>query len=97
MRTLKLIFVLALAAAFVSCGSGKEKKSAEKKSTEAEVWTFLFDGTTTDGWRGYNKTTFPEQGWEIVDGTLHCIGSGRGEAGGEGGDIIYDFFNRKFE
>ena len=90
MRTLKLIFVLALAAAFVSCGSGKEKKSAEKKSTEAEVWTFLFDGTTTDGWRGYNKTTFPEQGWEIVDGTLHCVGSGRGEAGGEGGDIIFD-------
>ncbi|MFZ1270355.1 MAG: DUF1080 domain-containing protein, partial [Bacteroidales bacterium] len=24
------------------------------------------------------------------DGTLHCIGSGMGEAGGGGGDIIYD-------
>ncbi|MFO7754503.1 MAG: DUF1080 domain-containing protein, partial [Bacteroidales bacterium] len=31
---------------------------------------------------------FPEEGWEIVDGTLHCIGSGQGEAGGKGGDII---------
>lgn len=90
MKLIKTLLVLILAATFFSCGSGKEKKSAEKKSTEAEVWTFLFDGTTTQGWRGYNKTAFPEQGWEIVDGTLHCIGSGKGEAGGQGGDILYD-------
>jgi len=85
-----MLFVLAIAASFVSCGSGKVKKSAEKKSTEAEVWTFLFDGTTTQGWRNYNQPIFPTQGWEIVDGTLHCISSGRGEAGGGGGDILYD-------
>jgi hypothetical protein len=90
MKMIKTLFVLLLAASFVSCGPGKDKKSAEKKSTEAEVWTNLFDGTSTEGWRNYNKTTFPEQGWEIVDGTLHCIGSGRGEAGGGGGDILYD-------
>jgi hypothetical protein len=90
MRVFKMLFVLAIAASFVSCGSGKVKKSAEKKSTEAEVWTFLFDGTTTQGWRNYNQPIFPTQGWEIVDGTLHCISSGRGEAGGGGGDILYD-------
>ncbi len=90
MKVFKMMLVLVLAASFVSCGSGKEKKNAENKSTEAEVWTFLFDGSTTQGWRSYNKATFPEQGWEIVDGTLHCIGSGRGEAGGGGGDILYD-------
>lgn len=84
------MFVIALAVAFVSCGPGKSKKEVEQKSTDAEVWTYLFDGTTTQGWRNYNKETFPEQGWEIADGTLHCIGSGRGEAGGGGGDIIYD-------
>jgi hypothetical protein len=92
MKVLKLMFVFAVAVAFVSCGPGKSKKEVEQKSTDAEVWTFLFDGTTTQGWRNYNRETFPEQGWEIVDGTLHCIGSGKGEAGG-GGDIIYD---RKF-
>jgi hypothetical protein len=90
MKVLKMLFVFAIAASFISCGSGKEKKNVEQKTTEAEVWTFLFDGSTTQGWRNYNKTTFPEQGWEIVDGTLHCKGSGRGEAGGGGGDILYD-------
>ena len=90
MKMIKTMFVLLLAVSFVSCGSGKDKKSAVKKSGEVEVWTYLFDGTSNHGWRNYNAATFPEQGWEIVDGTLHCIGSGRGEAGGGGGDIIYD-------
>ena len=60
-------------------------------------WTLLFDGTTSTGWRGYNKTTFPK-GWEVIDGTLHCIGTGTGEAGAEnGGDIIYDKKFKNFQ
>ena len=61
-------------------------------STEEEKdgWILMFDGKTTDGWRGYKKDHFPE-GWKIVDGTIMCAGSGRGEAGAkDGGDIIYD-------
>lgn len=86
---MNIVFSVLIAVSMVSCGgSGKEK--AAKKDAPAEVWTFLFDGTSTQGWRNYNKTAFPEQGWEIVDGTLHCKGSGKGEAGGGGGDIIYD-------
>ncbi len=90
MKVIRIIFVLVLAASFASCGSGKKGKSTAEKSNEVEVWTSLFNGTSTQGWRGYNKTAFPEKGWDIVDGTLHCIGSGAGEAGGSGGDIIYD-------
>jgi len=53
-------------------------------------WVLLFDGKTSDGWRGYKLDHFPNV-WQIVDGTIHMIGSGRGEAGAkEGGDIIYD-------
>ena len=50
-------------------------------------WTNLFDGTSTEGWRGYNKGTFPSEGWIIEDETLRHV------AGAGGGDIIYD---RKF-
>jgi hypothetical protein len=61
--------------------------------TQSEIedgWVLLFDGKTPEGWRGYKKDHFPN-GWQIVDGTIQCIGSGRGEAGNkEGGDIIYD-------
>lgn len=64
--------------------------------SQEEGWTYLFDGETTDGWRGYNLEAFPENGWEVVDGMLHVIGSGRGEAGG-GGDILYDQKFRNFE
>jgi len=39
----------------------------------------LFDGKTTTGWRGYNSTVFPSANWEIVDGTFHCLGVGKGE------------------
>ncbi len=100
----------------VSCQSG-QKKTGEK-AAEATVaaapelnklsaeeanggWQLLFDGTTSTGWRGYNKTEFPK-GWEIVDGSFHCIGTGTGEAGAEnGGDILYDKkfknFNLKLE
>lgn len=66
-----------------SCGQGGGKKTESAK----ENWIVLFDGSGTDEWRGYGKETFPEGGWIVEEGTLHVMGSGRGEAGG-GGDII---------
>jgi hypothetical protein len=57
---------------------------------QAEGWILMFDGKTTTGWRGYNKTAFPDSGWTVDNGTLRCVGSGLGEAGGKGGDILYD-------
>ncbi|HYW97213.1 MAG TPA: DUF1080 domain-containing protein [Bacteroidales bacterium] len=81
----------------ISCKS----KNSEKQSTESteamteapaedDGWITMFDGTTTDGWRGYDKETFPSEGWVIDGDALKCNGSGEGEAGGKGGDIIYD-------
>jgi hypothetical protein len=67
--------------------------------TQAEIddgWVLLFDGETSSGWRGYNKESFPEKGWAVEDGTLHVMGSGKGEAGG-GGDIITEKKYRNFE
>lgn len=80
------VLVIGLA---TSCGS----KGTAKKD---DGFVSIFDGKTTTGWRGYNKPAFPAAGWEVVDGTLHCIGSGTGEAG-SGGDIIYDKKLSNFE
>jgi len=92
---MKRIFSYVLAVAFVfslSCKSSKMGGSAGlnqlTKKEKEEGWVLLFDGKTSEGWRGNNKAHFPS-GWEVVDGTLHCKGSGAGEAGSkDGGDII---------
>lgn len=84
--TLPLIMLL-----LVSCTSQpKNTINQLTKKEKADGWVLLFDGKTAEGWRNYNKTTFPN-GWDITeDGNLHCPGSGRGEAGGKDrGDIIY--------
>jgi hypothetical protein len=73
-----------------SCGSGNSKKAKD------DGFVSIFDGKTTTGWRGYDKPAFPAEGWDVVDGTLHCLSSGNGEAG-LGGDIIYDKKLSNFE
>jgi hypothetical protein len=57
---------------------------------KAEGWILMFDGETTQGWRGYDMETFPTNGWSIENGALVCSNSGQGEAGK---DII---FHRQF-
>ena len=49
-------------------------------------WRLLWDGKTTNGWRGANADTFPEQGWVIEDGTLSVIESDGTES--PFGDIV---------
>lgn len=62
---------------------------------KAAGWQLLFDGISTDGWRGFQKDAFPEKGWSIEDGWLQV------EEGGGGGDIVttgtYDHFEFSFE
>jgi len=93
MKNFRFLTILACACLFAgaimySCKSKAPKEGAG--TSQEETWTVLFDGTGTTGWRGYGKDKFPEQGWVIDDGALKCIGSGAGEAGGGGGDLIYD-------
>lgn len=111
MKKLSIVILLVVGFGFLtSCDqttSTQEKK--EKKSsmeivkpnelTQDEInegWQLLFDGKSTDLWRGYNKTGFPEQGWVVEDGTLKVVGTGKGEAGG-GGDIITKKKYKNFE
>ncbi|MEM1359096.1 MAG: DUF1080 domain-containing protein [Bacteroidota bacterium] len=90
-----LLFLLAL---FVlACNSTPEAAetpvaTAEMETTaEAEEdWIILFDGTSTEGWRGYNGKSMPP-GWVIEDDVLTFDdGEKTSDAEYEGGkDIIY--------
>jgi len=103
------IFILLIAAC--NMGQKKKAPSTSNATTELRAaivepntltpaeaedgWVMLFDGLTPEHWRGYNKDYFPK-GWEVVDGTIHIKGSGKGEAG-EGGDIITKKQYKNFE
>ncbi|THH41330.1 3-keto-disaccharide hydrolase [Neolewinella litorea] len=50
-------------------------------------WRLLFDGTSTDGWRGAKLDQFPASGWEVVDGELRVLAGNGGEST-NGGDIV---------
>ena len=39
-------------------------------------WELLFDGQTTEGWRGYMMDGMPD-GWRVLDGELTRVGPGR--------------------
>lgn len=59
---------------------------------QAAGWKLLFDGKTTNGWRGFQKPEIPS-GWQVVDGCLTRTGGG--------GDIVtvdqYDSFELSLE
>ncbi|MGH7599939.1 MAG: 3-keto-disaccharide hydrolase [bacterium] len=67
---------------------------------KSEGWKLLFDGKTTNGWRGAHKDTFPAGGWMIENGELIVLDSGGGESR-NGGDIVtmdeYSNFDLKLE
>ncbi|MCF8380401.1 MAG: DUF1080 domain-containing protein [Bacteroidales bacterium] len=54
---------------------------------ETEGWKLLWDGQTTQGWRGAKLDAFPEKGWIIADGILSVEQSEGGEST-NGGDIV---------
>ena len=94
-------FAIAGSQVFYSCSSTKKAGTVSKAKVadqinsltaqeKTEGWELMFDGKTTKGWRKYDTTVFPAAGWAVDNGTLRCIGSGMGEAGGKGGDILYD-------
>lgn len=58
--------------------------------TDAEKetgWKLLWDGKTTNGWRGAKRDDFPDKGWSINNGILTVHASGGAESE-NGGDIV---------
>jgi hypothetical protein len=68
----------------------KEFSYLKNELTDNEIrkgFRLLWDGKTTDGWRGAKLDKFPEEGWKIENGELSVLESGGAESR-NGGDIV---------
>ncbi len=75
--------VLALVAAQPGVQPANRLSDEEKQAG----WRLLFDGKTTEGWRGYKMDKMPP-GWKVIDGALVRVSGGAGGKGAGGGDDI---------
>ncbi len=53
----------------------------------AQGWQLLFDGESTENWRGARKEAFPDHGWHVENGEL-VVEAYKGAESGFGGDIV---------
>lgn len=74
----------------VGCGPSEADSDAQREAAAAaapntlsqqerdEGWRLLFDGRTTEGWRGFRLDHVPD-GWQAVDGALTRVAAGAGD------------------
>lgn len=67
------------------CCASKDNTLTEQEQREG--WQLLWDGKTTNGWRGAKLDAFPEKGWQIEDGVLK-VNPSDGQESANGGDIV---------
>ncbi|MVM31554.1 DUF1080 domain-containing protein [Spirosoma sp. HMF4905] len=66
---------------------GQQAPNTLTAQEKKDGWKLLFDGKTTNGWRGAYKDKFPEKGWEVTDGML-TIQQSNGSESESFGDIV---------
>lgn len=62
-------------------------ENALSAAQKEEGWKLLWDGKSSDGWRGARLDAFPEEGWNMENGILTVEKSGGAESA-NGGDIV---------
>ena len=89
MKALTLILLISTIVACKTIMETKMETPLELTNDKDSEWTYLFDGTSLDGWRNYNSETLSSQ-WVVKDGTLTFDTEKRVEAEKKGGgDLIY--------
>lgn len=87
--TMRSLFVTAvLLAAVAHALAAQESVNTLTPEERAAGWQLLFDGRTTEGWRGYLREDMPD-GWQVVDGALTRVS--------RAGDIITKQKYRNFD
>ena len=85
------LLILVVSVSLSACKTEVKDNTLSRKEMK-EGWKLLFDGKTTNGWRGFNMDKMPST-WKASDGMLMSTG--------EGGDIIttdkYDNFDLKLD
>jgi 3-keto-disaccharide hydrolase len=69
---LLLLFSLSLPSSPVCAQENPNMLTAKE---EQEGWRLLFDGSTTNGWRGFKQTGVPD-GWKVIEGAITRVGEG---------------------
>ncbi|MFD1316611.1 3-keto-disaccharide hydrolase [Namhaeicola litoreus] len=76
--------------------SPRNKTNQLTSNEEKAGWIMLWDGKTSEGWRGAKRKDFPDKGWEIEDGVLTVLASDGAESAA-GGDIVTEEVYGDFE
>ena len=79
MRSHSLVLAGCLLAVAIAGPLQAQAPNSLTAAEKAAGWRLLFDGKTTDGWRGYRKKEMTG-GWQVVDGALTRVA--------QGGDIV---------
>src|SRR5688572_11018602 len=80
LRLPRTVLALAALAVFTATTALSAEPNTLTESERAAGWKLLFDGRTTEGWRGYQRKDMPP-GWSVIDGALVRV---KGGAGGKG-------------
>jgi len=84
-KTLLLILSTFILTAMITAQESKPNTLTEQEVREG--WVLLWDGKTTNGWRGAKLDIFPEKGWSIKNGMLK-VHKSIGAESANGGDIV---------
>ncbi len=78
-----IVVFLMVIALFILTSSSQNNKNTQSKEKKHIV---LFDGKSTDAWKGIKSDNFPEHGWIVKDGILTVLAKTEDHDGGH--DIV---------